>query len=425
MVALNTGLARVAGKATRSRTGQTFAVQLVGMLLAALSQLLVGRLLGPDGYGQFVQGFSALALLGLAALLGMRTASQRFIPTYLEQGDTAGLASFIRWAWILVGAAAVVLMVLASIIVSLTDGSSTMLLAVLAVPVYAAMALGGAMVRAFGRPVLSVALGRPAREAGVLLAVVLALITGVAAPLPIMGGLVAALAVSAVISVTCVRRRRGAAVTARVYDRMWLSRSLPMMAVNLGNMVLRRADILIVGYFAGSAAAGIYGICVFATELLALPLQTIGILFAPQVSRLRARGDTAALTRYVRRMARLSGGAALAIAVPVWLFAEPILALVGPEYVSGAAALRILLLGQVIRAALGNVNLLSMMTGGERAAARALVLVVAMAVILHLFLTARFGVDGAAATTAFTVTAHSLLLAWIGWRHSGVRPGPV
>ena len=425
MVALNNGWARVAGKATRSRTGQTFAVQLVGMLLAALSQLLVGRLLGPGGYGEFVQGFSALALLGLAALLGMRTASQRFIPEFLERGDAAGLASFIRWAWILVGTAAVVLMVLAGITVRLTDGSQTMFLAVLAVPVYAAMALGGAMVRAFGRPVLSVALGRPAREAGVLLAVVLALFTGVVAPLPIMGGCVAAMAVSALVSVTCIRRRQGAAVTAPTYDRMWLSRSLPMMAVNLGNMLLRRADILIVGYFAGSAAAGIYGICVFATELLALPLQTIGILFAPHVSRLRARGDKMALTRYVRRMARLSGGAALLIAVPVWLFAEPILALVGPEYVPGAAALRILLLGQVIRAALGNVNLLSMMTGGERAAARALVLVVGMAMVLHLLLTARFGVEGAAATTALTVTVHSLLLAWIGWRHSGVRPGPV
>ena len=415
---------------TASRGAMTFGVQMFGMALGAAAQLVLGRMLGPESYGHYVQGFALLAVLGLAAILGLKTASQRFIPEYQETGNHRGLRGFVRWAILLVLAAGCGVAVIGNgILGALIDDPGARLIARLvlwAVPIYGAMALLGAMLRAFGHPVLSVALGRPLREAGVLVTMLGLILVGTPTAAGLLGGMIAALAVSALISGWMVRAElaRSPGPVGR-FEPEWLRRSLPMMAVNLGNQMLRRADILMVGALAGSGAAGIYGICVFLTELLAIPLQTIGILFAPDAARFSARRDMPGLQRYVRRMARLSGGFAVILMLPLLIWAEPLLALVGPDYVAGAPALRILVIGQVIRAGFGNVNLLTMMTGAERGAAKVLALVVALAVAGHVALVPAHGVTGAALATAGAMTLYAALLAALAIRKTGIRPGPI
>src|SRR5690606_7705474 len=138
---------------------------------------------------------------------------------------------------------------------------------------------------------------------------------------------------------------------------------------NLAALSMRRADILLVGYFLDHRLAGIYGICVMIADVALVPLNTFGIMFAPSAAKLHAAGEPRRLKR-LHRDYRLAVASLTFLAVlPVFVFAETILYFISPEYAEGATALRILLALTFVRATAGNSNFLLMMANAEVVAA--------------------------------------------------------
>ncbi|MCL7417713.1 MAG: flippase, partial [Halalkalicoccus sp.] len=59
-----------------------FVGEMFGLGISFLSALVIGRLLGPEGYGAIALGSAALATVSTVVLLGMHTGIGRFLPRY-------------------------------------------------------------------------------------------------------------------------------------------------------------------------------------------------------------------------------------------------------------------------------------------------------------------------------------------------------
>jgi len=154
---------------------------------------------------------------------------------------------------------------------------------------------------------------------------------------------------------------------------------------------------------------------------MAFFLLAVGPALAPTIASLSARGDTLRLQQIVVRSTRATLVPSLPAGLVGIAFGDRFLLLYGPGSVAGRAALTILSLGQLANVALGPVALLLLMSGHERDAARTLGATALVVAGLNAILIPRWGVTGAAAATAATVTLRSLLLGYLVPRRVGVR----
>jgi len=93
----------------------------------------------------------------------------------------------------------------------------------------------------------------------------------------------------------------------------------------------------------------------------------------------------------------------------------------GSDYGRGAPALAILSLGELANALAGPVALILTMTGHEGDAAKSLAVAAVTNVILNLALIPNFGVEGAAAATAVSLTAWNTLMGVFVWKRLRLR----
>ena len=107
------------------------------------------------------------------------------------------------------------------------------------------------------------------------------------------------------------------------------------------------------GFLVGKAEAGVFRVCFQFLSLILMLIQTYHSTLSPQFAKLTAIGDFRGAGRLLRRSQILQtiicGVPALVVAV----FAERILAIMGPEFVQGAATLRIMAIGTGVTAMFG------------------------------------------------------------------------
>jgi O-antigen/teichoic acid export membrane protein len=132
--------------------------------------------------------------------------------------------------------------------------------------------------------------------------------------------------------------------------------------------------------------------------------------FAPDVSEMLARGQRRELEAVLRRIALLTTGACLAIALPFFFLREPILILLfGPEYVGAATPLLILMLAQVVQVSSGPAGLLLSMGGYHRFSLGIAAAGFVTVALLTLLLSPGFGAVGAAWATGIGIALRSLI----------------
>jgi O-antigen/teichoic acid export membrane protein len=399
-----------------------FLVQISGIILGAMSQLLLGKFLGPEQYGIFVQAFGLLSIIGLTAALGFKTSGMRFIPEYLTKGKNSALASFILFTAgqvFLVGCmcSIIALVLYETGLIEIADISiAAFELTILAIPAHALMSAMTAMVRGFGYSVLAISIDRPLRELfSVIGGATIYYFGGGAATA--LGFTYSGILLGAAIGIVAVSRRFPKVRRDQLlYQITWIKRSIPMLTVTLSALLIRRADILLVGYFLGNTSAGIYGIAVMVADVVLVPLNTLGIVFGPIASKLYAEKKPEAVLVTHYRFSVATGTIATLAGIVAIIFAPFILSLVSEAYVDGAGAMRILLLFTIVRCWFGNSNLLLMMTDREKTASSLAIGLSVLSMLVNLAVIPRFGILGAAAVTGTIISLQAALFFYFGRR---------
>ena len=407
-------------------------INVAGVGIGFLAQLVLARVLGAESYGVYAYVSAWVAVLSLLTTLGFQAGLLRFASAYAAQEQWGLLRGVVRYAERRVLLAGMGLAgVGAAIIAGLGDQLSgalahTFLIGFAVFPVVAILQVRASVLRAFGRVVAALVPNRPLRQLVVLLGVgTLGVGMGdVGPPLAMAITLAGALLGLGWISRSLRRARPRALTEAAIAEErtLWLSATRFMFLLAAAQLLMDRADMLLLGLFDGTTSAGIYAIAYGIAALVTFVLTAVNIIFAPTIAALYAQGDRSGLQTLVTTTAWWTTLSALALALPLLVFPEIWLGLFGKAFVAGSNALRILIIGQLVNAIAGSVSYLMMMTGQERQAALIVVGATAGNLVLNLLLIPPFGMEGAAIANAATLTAWNVAMAIFVWRKLDIVP---
>ncbi|HUE78209.1 MAG TPA: oligosaccharide flippase family protein [Sphingomicrobium sp.] len=127
-------------------------------------------------------------------------------------------------------------------------------------------------------------------------------------------------------------------------------RNLPVAAADAVEWGSRRVDIAVLGLFVSPTVVGVYYV---AQNIASLPSKlktSFDPILGPVISRNIAAGNMEAVAKQVRQVGFWVIAAQLAVAMALAIPGEGVLGLVGPAFVSGTAALAILLFAEVVAA---------------------------------------------------------------------------
>jgi len=185
--------------------------------------------------------------------------------------------------------------------------------------------------------------------------------------------------------------------------------SYPMLLASSMGLIIGWVDTFMLGYFVDEKAVGIYNVAYKVAFVSSILLTTVTTVISPRVARLSSMNQYEELKVMVKNIAKmLSLGAALIFLVTIFNM-ELILSFFGKEFIAGASALGVLLIGQFISSYSGPVAMLLQMTGHEKNFMYISIVAMLMNVVLNLTLIPSYGFMGAAIASAATLIANNLM----------------
>ena len=195
-----------------------------------------------------------------------------------------------------------------------------------------------------------------------------------------------------------------------VYEiKSLLSFSFPLMGVGFLYYIFIRMDILMLGYFKSLSQVGIYTIAARLVVLVALPLDALNAIFEPTVAELSGRKTG----RDLKNLYQVVTPWVLAAGFPIFMLlliaAPPLLGLFGKNFLAGTMVLFILGVGQLVNIGVGSAGAILSMSGFPRYNFLNTFSMVIVNFILNCLLIPNYGIYGAALATSISISIINLL----------------
>lgn len=395
-------------------------VTVFGYLATYVFNLGLARFLDPHAYGDFKVAYAFAHLLAFTALLGGDRAAPMVLAPLMERGERQKVGEYLRFymekALLLIAGLAAVVWTASWLHVGSSDPEHHHALAWVlpAIPLMAAGALVSRTLQSARRPAqaaLPWRIGLPLLELG-LFALVVVLLGKVNVVQAIA---ISAAAVAVVTGGQWWWIRRLALVDLKRdpslrEPRQWLTHSVPMMGAFLVALGLSQSDLYFLEMLGDEAEVGQYGAASTAAHLVILVQTTVIGLVSPLARPAIDKGAEESRAVF-RQSHRLMLGGLIPVAVILILAAAPVLGLFGAQYRDAHLVLQLLVFGNFAWAAAA-LTALWLQFGGQGKAVLALSAAVLVADSgFNLLLIPRYGMDGAAASTAATLTAAAISLA--------------
>lgn len=418
----DTGVTRLVARGA----GAAIAVRLGGMGLRFVQTLVLAKLLGSRGFGEFTIVSNIALMLAIPAGLGLPLGVVRFVSEYrsTEPPLLRGLVDGTRRYVLIAGCT----IAIAADLVFLAFGADFVPVPVFVagtalVPLLAMLTLDQAFMRASHRIVLSQAPATLLLPVLAIAAAVVATVAGSADPLAPLLGIGAGALVGLVALRTPVRALLAGPEVPPVREtRRWLRVSLPLMLVSTFTVFMNYADVVLIGFILGPVEAGVYGVASRTAGVATIATTGINTSAMPVISDLRVRGDLDELQAAIRTMCRWSMLASLGVGGVLVAGREPLLGAIGDDFRAGATAFVIIVGANLVSSFFGPVELLCAVADLERAVAAAQGSAAVANITLNLLLIPRYGIEGAAWATLASTASWNVALAVVSTRRLDVRP---
>ena len=391
-------------------SGLMLAVKLLGAAAAYALAWWVSRHEGPSAYGRFELALTVLTIAALAARLGLDGVLVKWMSASNVKGDQGVQRRLVGRVMAVTGLLAAPM--LAAVMWWASPGLTSWLgdetldqmwpWVVAGVPVLTVWGVSSEALRGLSR-MKSYALLQP----GVVAAGAVVCMVGLG--WSIVPSYAWSLVVSALLGLVLLIQalpKNKESVSALSSEWGWeamLRTGWPMLLSSAMFLVMSWTDTLLLGHFLKEDQVGIYRVAFRLAAVVTLVQAAVNSYAAPLFAERHASGDRTGLKSALRQTTLLNVAFSLPafaalVAVPEWW-----LGWFGEAFVVGAHCLVWLALGQVVNALCGPVMYLLNMTGHERPAQR-IVWIAAMGnLALNLWAIPRFGIEGAAVATAFSM----------------------
>lgn len=408
-----------------------FGVRVASAALLYLSQAALAQWMGSFEFGIYVFVWTWVLLLGGLSHGGLSTAMIRLVPEYTARGDGERLRGLLFEGRLIAFGLSTALTLIAGLLLwnfsQYLSGPYLLplFLALVCVPMYALSDVQDGIGR--GKAWMGVALVPPyiLRPLLLLASMVVAHFAG----LPMTATTAAGAAIIATWASTLVQtlviakrsaRQPMASGPRRLEVASWLKIALPFLIISGCEMMLQTADVLIISRFMTPSDVAIYYAAAKTMALVLFVQYAVGSAVANRFAALNAIGDHKALASTLADAVHWTFWPSLAGAAAILLLGQPLLSLFGPQFVSAYPVMFILVIGFLVRAAMGPAEYLLNMLGEQRSCAKALAIAAALDIVLLLVLVPLLGLIGAALATATAYATAAVLAARAARRRIGV-----
>lgn len=423
----------LSGKVAAGVSG-TAAIKFGQIFLGMAAVVLLGRFLGPEGFGVYALALVIVQLVGIPINLGMRNLLIRETARLQQSEGWGELHGLLRRAFqLVVGSSLLFVCVGGGLLLAFRgalgeDAFAAYSVALLLFPLLGLLAGAGAVLVGLRQVIRGQFPDLTLRHV-VLIAILLGLYAlgfhASLAPWGAMTAAVVAIGTAMIVAMAMLLRQlpgevRRAAPTYR--NRAWLHSLLPFSLI-AGIMALQsNIAIVMLGALADHEAVGLYRVATQGAVTVSFTMQAANMVIAPYVARLYGAGETGKLQKLIFVTTLFAFATALPLFLVFVFWGEGVLGvLMGPEFAPAATTLAILCLGQIISVGMGPVGLALNMTGHEKDTVIGSILAVSINAVLNVPMILFFGTEGAAISTAASIAAWNVFLARRAFARTGLR----
>lgn len=402
----------------------------VGLVVSFLAQALFARIVGPEVFGVYIYALTWASGAALLAKGGQEWVLLKVVPSCIQEGAWGQIRFTVERAFAIVARRAVFLAALLAVLGVASGRLSNWSILAVAFALVVTLALAE-LRRSWALAHREIWLS-DAPESIVKSLVLLVVALGFASsgqalnPVTLLWVNVAATGLTALLATVVllwvrapdIMRSIAEPVDTSDYDSvargMWLATA--------ANIVLRSADVIVVGIVMDPETTAIYAVASRIAALAAAPSIVLQRVATPMMSAAAAVGDNAEIRRISRAYVALTTAASVTILLLVLVAGEHAIgALFGGAYLEAELAAKILLFGHVAIALIGPAGLLMAVSGGQTESAVISACSAAIGLLLLAVLTTEFGPIGAAAAMSFALILKSFASAVWVWRTTGVH----
>lgn len=418
-------------KLVKAVTG-TFGIKSIMLGMTFISTVLLTNILGVEGFGIYTLAIAWVGILVVPAKLGVDLSAVRYCSVYKHNKDWSRLKGYMLWVGRNVAIASVSVAILAAII-GLTllrwdlalPSDSAYLLALCLIPLLSLLQSNFGVLRGLGS-VFVAQLTEVLRSLLFLCFVVVLVLLGFEFEVQtaMLMALFSAL-ISLAIGMWFLKKRvPEEVVTSKVeYEgKKWWASSITLAMSSGVNVLNNRVDVIILGFVAGPAAAGIYAVAKRSVDIVSLVLASTNLVVGPGFAKNYSSGEYKEIAILGKKMAWATSLVMLLLAVLLIITGKWLLSLFGNGFEEGYWVMVILLVGQLINAMSGSVGMILNMSGHEKDTARGVALAAFSNVFLCLILVPTYGLIGAAFASLLAIFIWNMTLLYILTRRTGINP---
>ncbi len=386
--------------------GAAFLLQVTGLGLSYVANIMLARLMGPAEYGIYAFVVSSTLIFSAIAELGIPDLLLRYIPAYESAGKWSLFRGLVHRSRLLVIAAGCLIAVSGTLLLHTSllpirpDYIVPLSIGLWATPLWAMMRFHTFAARSSGRIVEAYLPPRIFRPAGLLLVALSTVVVGwqLTGTLGVLG-LVVVLSLTIVFQFIVFGRHSPPALwQARPAFKMneWLRVSVFLWMAVLFTMLEREIGILTVGLLLPPEEVGLYTAAVRISQIVDFPLLAINAVAVPMFATYHSQKEHRQLQKLVFRVVRWSLLAALIITLALVVAAPLVLSLLGRPFLAAERETVILAVKGLIATAMGPALPLLKVTAQQKAGMVVAGCSAIVSVILTVIGTSLWGITGAA-----------------------------
>lgn len=415
----------------------SFGIKVLSLGLAFVTNILLARLLGADGYGAFIYAFTWANFLAILPSLGLTEYVIRQVAIYQSKSEWKLLKGLMRWSNSLVLVLSIIAAILATIVAwffGIDSKSPTALvfwLALATIPVWNLTRLRQETMKGFNKVVLGdfpELLIRPILFL-VLIAIAYLTLGGKLDVTQVMGFHVLSVVISFGVGAWLLFKilPKEVKLAPPTYEpRLWFYGTLPFLLIVCMFTINQQTDVLMLGAIKGPDAAGIYTVVCRGVQIIQFALAAVSATTGPTIAALYAVQDIPKLKQVIQQGVRLLLVGSFIMSGALILFGQVFLSIFGPEFVEGQLALTVLSIGYFLDASIGGLaGLLLLMTGNEQDTALGTGVTAGLNVVLNALLIPQWGLTGAAIATTVSILCRSAFFVLRSHQKLGFFPNPL
>ena len=409
----------------------SFLVKILMIGFSFILSVVLARVLGSKGYGEYSFCISMINLLTVPAVLGLPQLMVRELAIYKSKNQF----EIIKGLLLRAGQSVFIMSCLLSCCLTAAYffiwpakkivPDKVFCLAMLIVPALALVQIYGAALRGLGKIILGQIFDL-IRQVGMVLVLVgsLYFIEKISVYHAVFFQLIL-IALALIITAWLLRNTlpyKNKDIPALYKSKEWFDSSWPLLIASGMQILNNEIPIIILGTFSNAEEIGFFRVAQRGAQLVSFGLMAVNITIGPTISKMYHNSELGRLQAVITKSARYTMVYSLPVALIFIVFSYQIITFIyGTEFIEAAFPLIILCFAQLFNASAGLVVLILNMTNNEKIAAIGVGISTFVSLILSVITIPALGATGAAFSMGTSLLIWNLILAICVYKKTGLK----